>query len=174
MRLIRFAPWLAAALLAGCATRSDIATFYQPIVGLRTDLITDNPLDSAASSRELLWLNASRVFKSETRYEYYLEVTYAASAETGYLDIGAGPSLIIQAGEREMKFMGHGSLNLRKSRKGVVNENAIYPVQADELRAIAAAQKVTVRVIGRNGVVQREFTPANSERFRKFVAAFVP
>jgi hypothetical protein len=174
MKSTRFAFWMLAALLAGCATQSDVATYIHPADGLRTDLIRDNPLDSPASSREMIWLNASRVFKSDTQYDYYLEVTYAANVETGFLDIGAGPSLVIVAGDREMKFTGNGSLNLRRSRKGVVNENALYLARAEDLRAIAAAPKVTVRVMGRNGTVQREFTPANSERFKKFVAAYVP
>jgi hypothetical protein len=166
---------LAVALLNGCVTRSpDVATYYHPGDGLRTDVITDNPLDTGEPGRELLWLNASRVFKTETRYDYYLEVTYAAKAETGYLDIGPGPTLSIEADGKEMIFIGNGSENLRKNKKGVLNETALYLAQANDLRAIASAKKVSVRVVGRHGIVQRDFGPANSERFKKFVAKFVP
>jgi hypothetical protein len=170
---IRFLPVWAAVLLAGCATTPpQVATYHDPGTGLRTDLITDNLVEPDQPSREMLWLNASRVFKTATRFSYYLEVTYAATAETGYLDISPGPSLVLVADGKELKFSGNGSQQLRRDKKGVLTENALYEVQAQDLRAIAAAQKVTVRVSGRNGWVQREFKAVNRERFREFVAKY--
>lgn len=174
VKLSRISFLVLAALLAGCATQKpDVATYYHPNDGLRMDVITDNPLDTEGPAREALWLNASRVFKTATKYDFYLEVTYAAKLETGYLDIGPGQTLTIVADDRELKFNGIGSRNLRRSRGGLVNENALYLAQADEIRAIAAAAKVTVRVTGQNGVVQREFKPANTDRFKKFVEKYV-
>ncbi len=162
-------------LLAGCASIPvpDVATHYDPYSHLRTDLIPDNLLETEGQPRELLWLNASRVFKDLQYFEYYLEVRYEAREETGWLNIVPGISLTIIADGRELKFRGSGSLNLRKQKRGLVSEDAIYLVSADELKAIANAKAVTVKVAGQNGLVVRDFTPANSGRFRKFVAAFV-
>jgi hypothetical protein len=133
----------------------------------------DNLLDPGQPGREMLWLNASRVFKNQSRYSYYLEVTYAATTETGFLDIAPGPNLVIVADGKEMRLAGNGSQHLRSSKGGLLNETALYLVEPAQLRAIAAARKVTVRVTGGNGVVVREFKPVNSERFRKFVTKFV-
>ena len=175
MRIAQFAPLVLAAILAGCATNQrDVATCYDSFTGLRTDLIMDNPLEPGGEAREYLWLNASRVFKTFTTYNYYLEVTYAAKAETGFLEIGPGQTLAIVADGREMKFAGSGSSSLRKKKGEVLNENALYSAQADQLRVIAGAQRVTVRVIGKTGLVQRDFGPQNFERFKKFVELAAP
>jgi len=160
---------------AGCASIPvpDVATHYDPHTHLRTDLIPDNLLETQGAVREVLWLNASRVFKDQQFYEYYLEVHYEAREETGPLNIHPGTSLTIIADGREFKFRGSGSLNMRKQRRGVVSEDAIFLASAEELRAIAFAKAVTVKVAGQNGVVVRDFAPANFERFRKFVSEFV-
>lgn len=171
-----FAVWLACAgFLAGCASIPvpDVATHYDPYTHLRTDLIPDNLLETEGPVRELLWLNASRVFKDQQYFEYYLEVHYEAREETGWLNIVPGVSLTMVADGRELKFRGSGSLNLRKQKKGLVSEDAIYLASADDLKAIASAKAVTVKVSGQNGIVVRNFTPDNAGRFRKFVAAFV-
>ncbi|MBI5386992.1 MAG: hypothetical protein HZA90_20150 [Verrucomicrobia bacterium] len=173
----RLTPLLLALLLAGCSTPTplpDVATHIDAFTGLRTDVIPENLLEAGGQAREFLYLNASRVFKSAGTCDYYLEVIYAAREEVGYLDIGPGPALSILADGKEMKFTGNGSQHLRKKRNGVVTENALYPVQPDALRAIANAQKVTVRAAGKSGLVQRDFAPVNSERFRKFVKLCVP
>ena len=162
-------------LLAGCASIPvpDVATHYDPYTHLRTDLIPDNLLETEGQPRELLWLNASRVFKDQQYFEYYLEVRYEAREETGWLNIHPGVTLTIVADGRELKFRGSGSLNLRKQKRGLVSEDAIYLASADELRAVANAKAVTVKVAGQNGLVVRDFTPANFGRFRKFVTSFV-
>jgi len=162
-------------LWAGCASVPvpDVATHYDPHTQLRTDLIPDNLLETQGPVRELLWLNASRVFKDRQYFEYYLEVHYEAREETGLLNIHPGLSLTVIADGREFKFRGSGSLNSRKQRRGVVSEDAIFLASAEELRAIAFAKAVTVKIAGQNGVVVRDFVPANFERFRKFVTEFV-
>ena len=65
-----------------------------------------------------------------------------------------------------MRFPGLGSLNTRKEKKGIVMEDAIYETNAAALRAIANAQKLTVKVIGKNAIVVRDFAPANFEKFK--------
>lgn len=173
MKPSKIAALLLTAFLAGCASRSnDLGTFHDPFSGLRTDIIIDNQLESGDQTREILWLNASRVFTDFSTYDYYLEATYAARPEVGYLDIGPGETLVIVADQKEMKFSGFGGRNMQKKKGGVLQENAIYRAQAADLRAIANAQHVTVRVIGKTGIVQREFGPANFERFKNFIKKY--
>ncbi len=175
MKTIRFLPLILLGLLAGCATAPlpDVATHVDRYTGFRTDLIPENLIESKGSPRELLWLNASRVFKNQTEFDYYLEVRYMATEETGYLNISAGPSLVILADGKPLTFKGSGSLNTRKTKKGLVTEDAIYLAGPSELKAIAAAKEITVKVVGRNGLVERVFAPENSQRFQKFVLYFV-
>ena len=173
VKYINVASLLLALWLTGCATTPpEVASYVDPMTGLRTDLITDNLLGE--QPRDMLWLNASRVFTSESGYVYYLEVNYAAAPDTGYIEIDPGESLVILADNKEMKFKGNGSAGLRTKKSGVLRENAIYPVQAGQLRALAAAGHVTVRVIGKNGLIQRDFSQQNSQRFQEFVSKFVP
>ena len=173
--LISCASLISISLLVGCASIPvpDVATHYDPYTHLRTDLIPENELAQPGPAREVVWLNASRVFKDQQYFEYYLEVRYAAREETGPLNINPGLSLSIVADGREYKFRGSGSLNTRKLKRNLVSEDAIYIASADELKAIANAKQVTVKIVGQNGVVVRDFGPPNFERFRKFVAEFV-
>jgi hypothetical protein len=166
--------WLAATLLAGCATHNpDVATYVDPYTRARTDLMAENMLEGPEPVREVIWLNASRVFKNARDFQYYLEVDYMARAETGHLEVPPGETLVILADGEELKFNGSGSLNARKRDAQEVSERAIYPATGDQLQAIANAESVKVSLLGRNGMVQRTFTPANTQRFRQFVERFV-
>lgn len=133
----------------------------------------ENMLEGPEPIRELVWLNASRMFQNNRDYQYYLEVDYMARSETGYLEIPPGETLVIIADGQELKFNGSGSINSRKTRDENVTERAIYPASGQQLRTIANAENVKVSVLGRNGMVQRTFKPANFERFRHFVQAYV-
>jgi hypothetical protein len=169
--------WIAATgLLVACATpkTADVTTYIDPQTGARTDLMSENLLDSPDQPRELIWLGASRVFKTPRSYEYFLEVEYMARLESGFLDIQPGQSLLVTADGQTLQFSGSGSLNSRRKEKDTLRERAIYQTSGHQLRCIAAAQSVRVSVIGQNGVVLRDFSQANTERFRKFVVHFVP
>jgi len=162
-------------LLAGCATQSpELSTYYDPLFGNRTDLLSGNLLDTPGQPRELVELNASRIWKNENQSVYYLEVSYMARAEVGYLDIPPGEMLTVIADGKPMKFDGTGSLNMRKPyKKELVRENAIFPASKTALQKIAAAQKVKVQIKGDKGLIEREFAQENLDRFRKFVATYV-
>ncbi len=165
---------LAAGILAGCATKvPDVATYIDPHTQARTDLMSENMLESPPPVREIVWLNASRIFRTARDYQYYLEVDYMARAETGFLEIPPGETLVIVADGQELRFSGSGSLNNRKEEKDQVTERAIYVATGSQLRTIATAESVQVSIRGRNGMVQREFGPANFDRFRHFVQRYV-
>ncbi|MHC1766059.1 MAG: hypothetical protein AB9869_17455 [Verrucomicrobiia bacterium] len=165
---------LVAILLAGCATqRPSVTTYIDPVTRARTDLMSENMLETPEPIREIVWLNASRMFRTARNYQYYLEVDYMARRETGFLEIPPGETLVIVADGQELKFTGSGSLNNRKELKEEVTERAIYPASGEQLRTIAIAEKVEVSIRGRSGMVQRTFTPENTQRFRQFVGKYV-
>ena len=161
--------------LAGCSTTPppDVATSYDPITGVRTDLMSQNMLETAQNPpREVVWLNASRVFKNYRNkdYTYYLEIAYMTREETGFLNIPAGASLTVVADGQEMRFSGTGSYNQRKKLKdGYVQESALFPATREQLNKIANAKAVKVRVRGDNGLVERDFRPDNFKRLREFL-----
>lgn len=165
---------LAASFLAGCVTnKPEVGTYIDPFTRARTDLMAENMLDSPEPIREVVWLNASRLVQSGRDHRYYLEVDYIARAESGFLDIPPGETLVILADDQELKFTGTGSLNSKREQKGEVHERAIYLAAPEQLRAIAAAETVKVSVLGRNGMVQRTFNQMNHNRFDQFVQRYV-
>src|SRR5262249_3077340 len=84
-------------LITGCQTsQPDVATNFDPVTGARTDLMSENILETPESPpREVVWLNASRLDNSYFRRKgaFYLEVNYMARTETGYLEIPVGTTL---------------------------------------------------------------------------------
>ena len=162
-------------LLAGCASKQDVSTHYAAFSGKRTDLMSGNMLEPA--DREVVWLNASRVFDLSGKSDYYLEVSYMAKEDVGFLEIDPGETLSLLADGKKTKFFSSGSLNTRKTVKEdsveFVKEHAIYHCTAEQLREIANAKKVTVGVAGNKGLVMRDFQPENFGRFQRFVEAYV-
>src|SRR5688572_11808339 len=130
------------AFAAGCASPPpDVSTYYDQVSGQRTDLMAENELEAPGNPREIVWLNASRVFRDYNTSDYYLEVSYMAMAERGYLDIPPGQTLTLIVDGQPMNFDGSGSLNTRKPyKKDFVRENAIYPITKSQLQKIAAAK----------------------------------
>jgi hypothetical protein len=164
-----------AALLAGCAgpQAPDVTTHIDHTTGLRTDLLGDNLLEGKGQPRELLWLNASRVYRNFSDAQYYLEAEYMAREEAGYLEIPPGDTLTIIIDGQPLKFSGTGGANLRKPYKDeLVREKAIYPATRIQLQKIALGREVKVQVRGNNGLVERDFNKENQERFRQFVTRF--
>ena len=150
-----------------------VSTYYDPVLGDRTDLLNDNVLETPGQPRELVELDASRIWKSAHDSKYYLEVRYMARADVGYLEIPPGETLTIIADGKPMKFDGTGSANTRKPfKKELVRENAIYPATKSALQRIAAAQEVKVQIKGNKGLIQREFAKDNRDRFRQFVSYY--
>jgi hypothetical protein len=151
----------------GCGTTPEVTSYVNPVSGRRTDVLAENLLEAPGQTREMLWLNAYRDFQDQYRFKYYLEVIYGAREEAGYLDISPGRSLTITADGNEMNFVGLGSLS-KDEEKGAVFETARYEATADDIYRISRARQVTVRVVGRNGIVVRDFSAENFDKFRKF------
>lgn len=152
---------------SGCGTTPEVTSYVNPITGRRTDVLAENLLEAPGQSREMLWLNAYRDFSDQYRFKYYLEVIYGAREEAGYLDISPGRSLTIVADGNEMNFAGLGSLS-KDEEKGALFETARYEATADDIYRISRARQVNVRLTGRNGIVERQFSVENFDKFRKF------
>ncbi len=169
-----FFAWIAvAALLAGCATHTpDVSTYYDQTTGLRTDLM-ENELEAPGQLREIVWLNASRVFHDRKNTELFLEATYMAMKDRGFLEIPPGKTLTLLVDGKPLILDGTGSANMRKPyKKDLVRETALYPVTKTQLQQIAGAKNVKVQIKGNNGLIEREFKPENFERMRKFVSYY--
>lgn len=170
------AAWvLGAVLLAGCASQPppDVTTYVDQSTGLRTDLMGENLLEGKGEPRELVWLNASRVYRNYSDANYYLEMQYMAREDAGFLEVPAGETLTITIDGQPIKFSGSGSANMRKPyKKELVREVAIYPATRIQLQKIALGKDVKVQIRGSNGLIEREFSKENQERFRQFVTRF--
>ncbi len=162
------------ALVAGCLSPTpDVTSHYDEVSGLRTDLMGENLLETPGEPRELVWLNASRVFKSYDKANYYLEVNYMAKQEVGYLEIPPGETLTLIVDGESMKFDGIGSQKMRKPyKKELVRENAVYPCTNIQIQKIADAKAVKVRIKGNKGLIERDFGQQNFDRVRKFAASY--
>jgi hypothetical protein len=67
-----------------------------------------------------------------------------------------------------MNFTSLGSLDKEKEGSAIF-ERVRYDATSDDLDRIANAKQVSLRVVGQNGIVIRQFGPANFEKFRKFM-----
>src|SRR5687768_15225351 len=152
---------------AGCGTTPEVTSYVNPVSGRRTDVLAENLLEAPGQTREMLWLNAYRDFQDQYRFKYYLEVIYGAREEAGILDIAPGRSLTITADGNEMNFVGLGSLS-KDEENGALFETARFEATADDIYRISRARQVTVRVSGKNGLVERQFSAENFDKFRKF------
>lgn len=172
VKSIFFALAVVVALLAGCASPApDVTTYYDQMTGERTDLM-QNELEAPGQVREVVALNAYRI-QRRGQPELYLQATYMAMKDRGYLEIPPGKTLTIIADGKAMIFDGSGSMNTRAPyKKELVQETALYPVTKAELQKIAGSREVKVQIKGNNGLVEREFKPENFERFRKFVSHY--
>src|SRR5947207_14914940 len=87
------------ALFTACRTSPpDVTTNFDPISGERTDMLSENMLETTQNPpREIVWLNAARVYRDvwNSKNSLFLEVNYMARAETGYLEIPLGTSLFL-------------------------------------------------------------------------------
>jgi hypothetical protein len=175
MKLPNLAVLLTAVVLTGCTTSysPDIQSYRRPFEEGRTDLIVDNLLEAKDQTRDMVWLNALRVFKNADEHQFYLELIYATTTDTGYLDIGTGPSLILTVDGKEMQFSGTGTTNMRRKKGALLNETALYPVSAKDLVVIGNARQIKVRIVGQGRIVEREFSTVNISRFKKFVDQFI-
>ena len=105
--------------------------------------------------------------------EYYIDVTYVAPKDVGYLEVPPGQTLTVVADGETIKLEGNGSFNRRRAyrqdKQEFVSEKALYDVTKAQLQKLANAKKVKVQIKGNGGIVDRDFVPENFEQLRAFV-----
>ncbi len=167
----------AAVLLAGCASQPppDVTTYVNQGTGTRTDLLSENMLETEDKTPEVVWLNAARAFLWNGKAKCYLELDYLSSEEHGFLNIPPGETLSLTIDGNLSKYVGMGSAKLRrKTKNATVTERAIYEVDSSLIAQLAAAKKVHVQVTGDNGTVDRWFTAESFRRFGDFAKKIAP
>lgn len=172
--------WLASILsltllLAACKTPppTDVYTSRNDL-GATMDVIMENEIENPKDPTCLVWLNGSRKREGPWGGKFYLEVAYEGAAQVGYLDIGPGETLTMIIDGESRTFSGMGSSEFRrKTDAGTFQEFAIYQVPEDVFKRIGKAREVTMKVQGRNRTIERDFQPANIEKFRTFVLTYM-
>jgi len=120
-------------------------------------------------------------YEKEGKIDYRLVVRYVAQGDK-FLSIKRGESLIALVDGKRMRFRGPGSANntdveyhrgspLEGIRRIV--EMAVYSVDPETLKAIAAAQEVKIRIMGSLRNLEVYFEERNFDVFRQFVAEYV-
>jgi hypothetical protein len=167
-----FAFLLMASLWVGCETnKPGLYSYRDDINGDNYELITDNRLDLASNPGTQVWLNASRISKGNGTVLYYLEVHYESVG--AWLNIQPGETLALNIDGQEHRYSGVGSGYTRKTTSGKLVEDATYKAGASDIRALAAARTVKVKIIGANGAIERDFMPENTARYQKFVTSYL-
>jgi hypothetical protein len=177
MMKFTFCAFIAALILAGCASKPppDVTTFVSNANGLRTDLLSENMLETEDKTPEVLWLNAARAFLYNSTVKSYLELDYLSSQEHGFLEIPPGETLSLTIDGNLVKFTGPGSGKLRRKTKNeTVTERAVYEVDPAIFTQLATAQKVHVQITGDRGTVDRFFGAENFRRFADFAKKIAP
>jgi hypothetical protein len=155
-------------ILTGCASQSpQVTSTTDPYKGVSWIEVKDNKLGDAKNSNWWIELNPTQFRRSGGSVGYYLRVFCHSPF---WVFINEGESLVLMVDGKRIGLTGEGSLRHRiVDRGGVVLETADYAVSLDQIKTIANAQNVTLRVYGSRSQQDRFFTPKNFAVFRDFV-----
>lgn len=157
------------ALSAGCLPRYRVTTTGDDFAGVTVHRMRGNVLDDPGRGGEWIELNAEVSRRRGSDPELRLLLHYRDAER--WLWIPYGESLQILADEELITLSGTGSLRSRRTAVlGGVEELAAYPVSSEQLRRVARAGTVRVRVLGRREFVERRFSEAGLLRLREFIS----
>lgn len=160
------------AFLAGCQTGPEGMYAYRDSAnGYTYQLISDNQIKDATNPGTKVWINASRITQANGVILYYFDVHYESIG--AWLNIEPGETLVLTLDGQERRYLGIGSTETRKKKGDRLVEDAIYKANAADMRAIAKAKSVTVKIVGANGTLTRAFAPENIENFKVFVKQYI-
>ena len=118
-----------------------------------------------------MYLGATKTIWDSGLTQYRLDVTYTAS---DWLFIDDGNSLRLIIDGEQVEYSGDGSSAYRNVLSGgTIHERAFYDVTPTQIRQIAEASEIRVRLEGNQFYAERVFSPANIERFRAFVGQYL-
>lgn len=119
-----------------------------------------------------LYLNPERYVAKNGQISYSLRVGFLAH---NWLFIERGESLILLVDGERMGFRGKGSWSHRDIGilHGTITEKAWYNVTPEQLKKIAYANSVKVKVVGSQHHIKRGFTKENFSNFRRFCKEYI-
>ena len=162
-----------AALLGGCASPApDFYTDRNEYRGETTDMMVNNPLPSNGTGEGEVSFNATRIGQRNGITLYYFEVRIDEGS-ANWIEIEPGEALVLTVDGTELKYDGRGSAGLRKTTRGLHSESAIFLTTASDIRKVADAKAVKLKIIGKAGTIERTFAAENFERFKRFVASYL-
>jgi len=173
-----------ALLLSGCASAaSQVKTTYDEFSGVTTTQMSGNTLGGCGYQGLLGLTNGSVVSpyrplrlnvvvgQKDGIELYQLRVVYVAD---DWLFIESGESLVLLVDGTRMGFTGSGSFQHREVLGNAsIREHAYYDVTKSQLRAIANAEEIKVRVRGSPYDADRCFTKINIQNFGRFIAEHI-
>ena len=163
---------LLAGLFVGCSTTApSLLTRQDEFTGDNIGLLTDNLITGKTSANAQIWLNASRIVRKTGVILFFLEVHVESTA--GALNIEPGETLTLVIDGQELRYDGIGSGHSRKSTNGKFTEDAIYRTTSGDIRKIANAQSVQVKVMGSKTYLESSFSTDNIQKFKDFVKTYV-
>lgn len=175
----RLASWLvvaAAVFAAGCATAPGMELPYA-VRRMNTEGMTGHRMEGNYVSTppipgSRLAINAVRAQAANGRVLYLIEVNHQTSNP---LMIPPGETLVFIADGERIALSGPGwGGGMQGARGSTVSvELALYQISPDDLRKLAAADRVDLRLTGRDRVIENVFHGWNVARLRAFVAEHV-
>jgi hypothetical protein len=163
---------LLAGLLVGCSTTApSLLTRQDEFTGDNMGLLTDNLLSGKTTANAQVWLNASRIVRKTGVILFFLEIH--TESTVGALNIEPGETLILTVDGNEFRFDGIGGAHSRKASNGKYTEDAIYRTTSGDIRKIANAQSIQVKVIGSKTYLESSFSADNIQKFKEFVKTYV-
>lgn len=167
--------FLAVALLgalAGCVPRYGVSTIRDEFAGRTVHRMRGNVLDDPDQGGEWIELNAEVSRERAAATELTLALLYRDGGR--WLRVPYGESLQILANEELIVLNGSGSLRTRRrSVLGGVEERVTYRISVEQLRRVASADSVRLRILGRREYVERRLSEKGLVRLREFIGAHV-
>ena len=160
------------ASLVGCAPRYGVRTYRDDFAGVAVHRMRGNVLDDVDRGGEWIELNAEISRGRDSTADLSLELLYRDASR--WLHVPYGESLQILADQELMVLNGTGSLRTR--RRSVlrgVEERVTYRLTPEQLRRLASADTVRVRLLGRREYVERRFSEIGLSRLREFIGTHV-
>lgn len=166
---------LAAALLAalaGCVPRYGVSTSRDDFAGRTVHRMRGNVLADPDGGGEWIELNVEASRDRSAAPSLSLALLYRDPSR--WLWVPYGESLQVLADRELIVLSGTGSFrSRRRSLMGGVEERVTYRITPEQLRRIAAADTVRLRILGRREYVERRLGEKGRLRLREFVAAHV-
>lgn len=167
---------VAAVFAAGCATSPGVelpyAVRHMNTEGMTGHRMEGNYVSTPPIPGSRLAINAVRANAANGRVFYIIEVNHATG---NALRIPPGETLVFIADGERIALSGPGWGGAMHAVPGSIVgvELALYDITPDQLRKLAAADRVDLRLTGRDRVIENVFHGWNVARLRAFVAEHV-